>query len=384
MARKRPAQPLESLMQPVGVDPSGVLVGATPLTEQPARSKRRIIKRIILSLVLLVIMAGGLFAWSLYSDIAKLTGDKNPLNILNSFVPVELQKTNGRTNVLITGYSADDPGHAGAMLTDSIMVLSIDTANKSALVFNVPRDLYVDIPGYGSAKINEAYQYGERVKWSQDGYDKGGMGVLESLISDKFDLDIHYYALINYTAFRDAINAVGGVTIDLTSPDNPNGLYDPFVKIKLPNGVVTLNGQQALNLARARGDGPGSYGFPRSDFNRTRHQQQILVALKEKAASASTLSNPFKIANLADAAGNNVKTNMSTREIQTLFQKTKVIPSKSIKTITLNDVNGKNLLRSYTTPRGQSALIPAAGMNNYDVIQSTLEALLRPTSPANQ
>ena len=125
-------------------------------------------------------------------------------------------------------------------------------------------------PGNTYQKINAA---NEISNFSQPGYPNGGMGALSYVIQNEIGIPINYYGLINYSAFRDAVNAVGGVTITIKSPD-PRGLYDINTNTKLPNGQVTLNGDQALNLARSRGDGYNSYGFPGSDFNRTQYQRQ--------------------------------------------------------------------------------------------------------------
>ena len=170
------------------------------------------------------------------------------------------------------------------------------------------------------------------------------------------------------------------VTVDINSPD-PYGLYDPYANLNLPNGVNNLTGQQALDLARARGDGPGAYGFPNGDFNRTQHQQQLLVALKNKATSAGIITNPLKIGSLADAVGNNLKTDMSVGDMETLYLDGKGINNTNISQITLNSINGQNLLSDYTAPDGESALIPAAGFDDYSQIQSVIQSLL--PSPKN-
>jgi LCP family protein required for cell wall assembly len=332
----------------------------------------------LLCITLIVVL--GFVGWKFYDNVAKLTGSRNPLAMLQAFFPAELKTTDGRTNILLAGYSVDDAGHGGAQLTDSIMVLSIDNKHKSAIIVSVPRDLWVDVPGLGYSKINAAYQYGESHHFSQPGYAPGGMGLLAQIIERDLGISTNYYALLNYTAFKDAVNAVGGVTVNLTSNDNPYGLYDPYTNLKLPNSTVTLDGQTALNLARARGDGPGSYGFPHGDFDRTEHQRQLLIALKDKASSSSVIANPFRVGQLADAAGNNVKTDMEIDEVKSLALQARKIPASSIVSIGLSDVNGKNMLRGYRSPGGQSALIPAAGIRDFSDIQAGLDGLLVPVN----
>jgi LCP family protein required for cell wall assembly len=285
----------------------------------------------------------------------------------------------GRVNILLAGNSADDVGHNGGQLTDSIMLISIDTRNNKAFMMSIPRDLYVKIPGNGHSKINSAYVYGEEDGFDESGYPKGGMGLLQKTVEDNLGIDINYYALVNYKALRQAVDAVGGIDYTVKSSD-PRGLYDPNIDykthsplVKLTNGPHHLNGQQALNLARARGDSYNSYGFAASDFDRTEHQRELIVALKGKAATAGVIANPAKISSLADAIGSNVKTDFSLSEVRRLYDISKKIPSKNITSVGLNEADGKNLLISYTAPGGQSALIPAAGLDDFSDIQAFLK-----------
>jgi LCP family protein required for cell wall assembly len=333
----------------------------TSYLSQIARIKRWF-KRLVLVCLALLLATGGWLGWHIYSDAAKATGDKNPLQLLSIFKPVSLNQTDGRTNILLSGYSIDDPGHQGAELTDSIMVLSIDKTTNSAVMISVPRDLWVNVPDQGYEKINAAYE-------------QGGMTKLEEVLDNDLGININYYALIDYTAVRDAVNAVGGVTIDVSS-DDPRGIYDPNTGIKLPNGEVGLSGNQALALTRSRGDGAGSYGFPDGDFDRIKYQQEILLALKAKVDSASVITNPFKIASLSSSIGDNLKTNMKTDDIETVYSITKKISSSNIKTVTLNQINGQTLLSGYTSYDGEDALIPSAGIGDYTDIQAAIQQLL--------
>ena len=321
--------------------------------------RKKIRKRIIVVVCAIFLLAGLWTGWKFLSNSAKIFGWDD---LLGLFSNTKLKgEDEGHVNILLAGNSADDAGHGGAELTDSIMILSINTKENTAFMLSVPRDLYVDIPDYGYAKINETYQDGEADKFSESGYAEGGMGLLEKVISQKFGLDLHYYALVNYAALRDAVNAVGGITINVQSSD-PRGLYDPSrdltngkALVDLSNGMQKLDGQQALNLARARGNAYGSYGFARSDFDRTKHQQQILVALKDKAVSAGTLSNPVKVGQLFDSLGNNVKTDLELAEVKRLYKLTQDIPSADIASASLDNGSDIELLQSYRTRHGQSS-----------------------------
>ena len=343
--------------------------------QRPAR-KRRLgfitLKRVVITLAIVVLCIGGWLGFKFLYNAHKLFGG----NIFSVLTTTKLQgEDSGRVNILLAGNSADDAGHEGAQLTDSIMIMSIDTKNNTAFLLSVPRDLWVDIPGDGYAKINDAYVVGQQDNFNESGYFPGGMGQLQQIIQQNFGITLDYYALVDYSALRDAVNAVGGVTVNIQS-DDPRGLYDPSIDysthgplVKLTNGSHQLNGQQALDLARARGDAYGSYGFPQSDFDRTQHQRQLLVALKSKAVSAGVLANPAKLSNLSDAIGNNVTTDFSLSQVHRLYDLVKPISSANIKSLSLNDANGKNLLANYDAG-GQSALIPAEGLTNFGDIRA--------------
>jgi LCP family protein required for cell wall assembly len=320
-------------------------------------------------------VAVGWYGTGMYMSMAHALVQTNPVELIKGLTATELQQTNGRTSILLAGYSADDAGHSGANLTDSIMMVSIRQSDNSAVMISIPRDLYVNIPGHGYSKINAAYEYGEQDGFSEAGYAAGGMGLLEKMVQEATGIDSNYYALINYAAFKDTVDAVGGVSTTINSTDS-RGVYDPNTSINLPNGVANLDGQTALNLARARGSGLGAYGFADGDFTRTQYQQQILIALKQKVGSASVDLNPLKISNLVTAVGANVKTDLQLGEVLSLYSASKNLDTSSIESYTLNDVGGTNLLDYYTTPSKQSALIPADGIGDYAGIQSAVNQLL--------
>ncbi len=374
--RKKTTQSSESLTtRAVPADPKPVDNNLSLLSQ--GSKTRRYIKRGLLLLLAALVISAGLFVWEVYSAAANLTGIHSPVNLIDTLLPQKLAETNGRVNILLAGYSAGIPSHPGPLLTDSIMIISLNPKNKLASLISVPRDLWVKIPATGYSKINAAYEDGLRENFHQKGYFPGGMGLLQKVVSQVFAIKFNYYALINYAALKDAVNAVGGITVDIQSPD-PRGIYDAYTNLKLPNGLDALNGQQALDLARARGDtvaGDVSYGLPDSDFTRTQHQQQMLVALKDKAAKLTSLINPITVLKLVKAVGGNVKTNFNIGQMETLYQDAKVINNKNINQVTLNDYNGKNLIANYYTDN-QATIIPAAGPFDYSQLQQAVKALL--------
>lgn len=359
------------------------------LKTQPPKQKfswKKFFKRAGIALLIIIALIGAWLGWKLLRNQIKIFGWKGVVSIVK---PTKLKgEDTGHVTILVAGNSADDPGHSGASLTDSIMLVSLNTKTNKAFMISIPRDLYVNIPGNGYAKINEAYQDGENDKFSESGYPSGGIGLLEKTVSQVTGISIQYYALVNYGAVRDAVNAVGGITVTIDS-DDPRGLNDPSLDLNtrkplvdhLANGKQNLNGDQALGLSRARGSTWGSYGYASSDFTRTKNQRLVMLGLKDKATSLSTLSNPVKMGKLFDSLGNNVKTDLNLAEVNRLYSLVKKVPNGNIASAGLNDANGKNLLASYTTRSGQSALIPAAGIDDYSAIQAYIQTLYNPPTP---
>lgn len=376
--------PAGSMVGDRGSSPLGRAMPVTDIGEEgkPAKRKRRFIprfitwKRILLTILIIILGIAGWLGFKFAYNAAK-TFHGGLFSVLTT---TKLKGEDvGRVNILLAGNSADDAGHNGGQLTDSIMIVSLDTKNKTAYMMSIPRDLWVDIPGYGHAKINEAYVDGQDGNFNESGYFPGGMGLLQQTVQQNFDINLDYYALVDYNAMKQMVDAVGGIDYTVKSSD-PRGIYDPSIDwtthgplVKLTNGTHHLNGEQALDLARARGDAYGSYGLAGADFDRTNNQRQELLALKSRVTSTGVLANPAKLSSLLDAMGSNVKTNFTLGEVRRLYDIGKDMGA--IQSIGLNNVGGKNLLTSYSTPLGQSALIPAAGVDDFSDIQATIKRL---------
>jgi len=337
-------------------------------------SRKRKILTTLLVLFLILIGVGSWYGGQIINSLDKVFHG-NPLSDVQAlFSSTKLNgESQGRVNILLAGDSADDPGHGGANLTDSVMILSINTNNHTAFMMSIPRDLWVYVPGLGSyQKINAA---NDVTNFNQSGYPQGGMGQLQQIVQTDLGIPIDYYALINYAAFQDAVNAVNGITIDIHSPD-PRGIYDSYTHLKLPNGEVTLNGQEALDLARARGDVPAgdiTYGIPNSDYTRTMYQREMLVSLAAKAKTLGVITNPVKISSLFSAIGNNVQTNLNLQDVLRLVQLTKGITPSTLGSYEYSaSLTGaaNPLLVGYLDPAsGQDGLIPSAGIGNYGQLQ---------------
>jgi LCP family protein required for cell wall assembly len=350
--------------------------------------KRRIIKWVIIFVVVAVLAVGGWLAYKTLSAGGNVF--KGSLLGLIQNKPLK-QDENGRSNILVLGTSEDDPGHQGANLTDSIMILSIDQKNKNAYMISIPRDLEVK---YGEACLS-GYQGKINVYFSCVGGGTDNLDVTREALTKTANfvggvtgLDIQYGVNVNYTVMRELVSAVGGITVTIESRD-PRGQMDAnfdwkcgatYAKrlqncppnghfIDYPNGPVNLDAEHALYLAQARGDAL-NYGFEQSNFDREKNQQKIVKAIREKAMSAGVLTNLGKVSGIIDALGNNLRTTFEADEVQTLVGLAKDIKNDDIKSISLIDDDGNNP----AVLNGNAQ--PVAGMYQFGDLQAYIKKKL--------
>ena len=349
------------------------------LAKRPRSKSSRIIKRVMIALAIVLLVAGGYAAYKFIAAGNNIFQG----NILDIFQSQPLkQDSNGRSNFLILGTSEDDPGHGGADLTDSMLVVSIDQKNKNIFMFSVPRDLYVDYgmgcsAGY-AGKINAFFMCVNTDTTTEAEQDR--LTQTQKLVGDIFGLDIQYGIHVNHTVIKEAVDAVGGIDVDVQGSDGAPGVLDrnfdwrcnyKCYLVKYDNGVHHLDGEHALFLAQARGDIAPTYGLGNSNFDREKNQQKILIALKEKAMSTGTLSNLGTVTKLLDSFGNNLRTNIQASEIQTLMRVASEVKSNDVRTLSLfGDDNSVVTSGSYG---GASVVMPSAGIFDYSGIQTFIK-----------
>ncbi|MBU2025891.1 LCP family protein, partial [Patescibacteria group bacterium] len=252
----------------------------------------------------------------------------------------------GRINVILLGMRGQNiPG--GSLLADSIMVVSVKPGENKVAMISIPRDLYVEIPGKNySRKINEVNPIGE-----EEGKGKG-LELMKEVVGNVTGLPIHYAISANFDALRDTVDVIGGITVHLDKP-----FYEgkQFVEgnecggeFSLPEGEVDLSGEKALCYSRAR--------FATSDFDRARRQQEVLLAIKEKALSAGTLSDFGKVNDLLNVMGDNIRTDMKPWEMQKLFEVTNEVDDPKVYRKVF-DTSEQGLLKAANN--GSYILLPA-------------------------
>jgi LCP family protein required for cell wall assembly len=249
-----------------------------------------------------------------------------------------------RVNLLVLGVD-QRPGERGPWRTDTMIVVSIDPESKSAGVLSIPRDLWVEIPGYGMERINTAYVIGDLNK-----VPGGGPALAKKTVQYNLGEPIHYYLRVNFTAFQQIVDLIGGVDIyvereidDPLYPDMNYG-YDP---LRIPAGWQHMDGALALKYARTR------HGA--ADFERMHRQQQVILAVRDKVMDLGLLPKLLPRAReIATTLGNSIQTDLTLDQLIRLTQLGSEIDRSRIRTASIDE----GMTSAWTTPQGSNVLIP--------------------------
>ena len=185
-------------------------------------------------LACLILAWGGYFGWKVYSVSQKMSLNQNQPDgdslkaIVSSLMPnnhIPLRgEADGRINILMLGIAGKNK--PGQNLTDTIMVMSIDTKDKKIALLSIPRDLYVNVPGTNySTKINSIYQYGLDQNKGSD--------LIKQTVEDVLDIPIHYSVILDFDGFTKIIDDLGGVNV-VVERDMYDARY-PGPKLQLRN-----------------------------------------------------------------------------------------------------------------------------------------------------
>jgi LCP family protein required for cell wall assembly len=319
--------------------------------------------KVSIILLVLVLLGGGLLGYRLYGFLNSVFGrgiGNSSSAALNGEVRPEDLNTegDGRLNVLLLGRGGSE--NEAPDLTDTLLIASIDLKNQTASLLSIPRDTYVDnqsdnskINGVFSRAKEQALYRGQNNDQAED----AGIKATISAVRNIAGVPIHKYVLTDYKAFRDVVNALGGVDVTV-----PEAIYDGFTGWSFKAGAQTMNGDKALQYARTR------HGSDRGDFDRTENQRRLLIAMRQKATSTGIVANPIRLNSLANAVQKNIRTDLSIDESRSVFDKLKTMPETSIKSLDLDDP--KAPLVTTGMANGQSIVRPLAGLEDYTKIRA--------------
>jgi LCP family protein required for cell wall assembly len=233
-------------------------------------------KKIILSAVAIIVLVGvGAFSYTVFQlskiSTVKIARTNEELGINPQLVEKEEEEEVSEI-INIALFGVDRRTKEEASRSDSMIILSIDTANKKIKMSSIMRDTYVQIKGHGETKINHAYAY-------------GGPQLAIRTLNENFNLDIRDYVTVDFTNLEKIIDAIDGVTVNIEQDE-----------IKLVPGVTksgtqTLNGKQAVEYSRIR-------HTTGNDFRRTERQRTVLAVIFTKIQSIGVTDFPAIVSEL--------------------------------------------------------------------------------------
>jgi polyisoprenyl-teichoic acid--peptidoglycan teichoic acid transferase len=255
---------------------------------------------------------------NIFKQLNTLAGDGNDLK----------GQADDRINILLLGMGG--AGHDGPYLTDTVMVASFKPSTKELAMVSIPRDLLVEIPGYGWWKINNANAYGEN-----SNPNNGGL-LAKEVVQNIFDIPVHYYIRVDFSGFEQMIDTLDGIKIDVetgfTDYQFPTNDYK-YQVVSFESGMQTMDGETALDFVRSRHGNNGEG----SDFARSQRQQKVIEAVKKRVLSKSFWLSPRKINKLSKDLADHVRTDFQPWEIIQLARMADKIDTSNIETRVLDD-----------------------------------------------
>lgn len=255
------------------------MLNAAPTTPEtpaiPPRKRRRWLKILLISVAVVLVGAVGASAAYLYSIDRSLTQSLQREDVLPAETPTAPGQSArpsadpaaiGAMNFVLLGSDSRDPADSGAGRSDSIMVVHLNQARDEAYITSFPRDMWVDIPGHGKAKINAAFAYGGTQLMVQ---------TLEGLLDTRMD----HVVMIDFEGFIKLTESLGGVTVNNKTAFSSHG-FD------YPKGEITISGEEALWFVRERKSLPGG------DLDRAENQRKVIKAVVDKGLSREIMANP--------------------------------------------------------------------------------------------
>ncbi len=251
-------------------------------------------------------------------------------------------------NIALLGVDLRPAG--GSFNTDTIMILTLNRAKKTAALISFPRDLYVYIPAYGMQRINAAFGEGNALN-----YPGAGFGLFQDTMRYNFGITIDHYALMNFWGFQDLIDSLGG--IDVYSQYSLTDKRQGMGTFTLGAGLHHMDGEMALWYVRAR--------KTTSDFDRVRRQQEVILGIAQTLLNKNVLSNiPGFFVTLAKYVESDL-----TLDAITPFadMATSITPSSVGRATLIPNTYGTN----WITPDGAMVVLP-----NYPAIHDLLAGYL--------
>jgi LCP family protein required for cell wall assembly len=276
--------------------------------------------------------------------VSQPTRPAGPTPVPATPAPTIVPTAGPRVTILLMGID-QRPGETYPPLADAMLLMTLDPRTGDAAVLSIPRDLYVDIPGYGPNRINTAYLFGEAY-----GEPGGGPGLAVRTVERVFGVDVDHWVVFRFTAFEQGVDLLGGIDVDVQraiyDPAYPTANYGTEV-FALAAGPQHLDGATALKYVRTRhGD---------SDLRRSARQRQVLLAVKERLSDPGTLAGQLPgLPGFVAALGDNLRSDLTAQEMIQLGLDALKVDTARIR----QPAFGPGDISDYTTPTGAQVLLP--------------------------
>jgi LCP family protein required for cell wall assembly len=313
-------------------------------------------KRLTALVAAAIVLVAGVFGVRTILGLAHLTR-QNPLAVIGDLVGGKssssiTKATTDLRRINFAFYGYGGAGHDGAYLTDSIMVVSVQpvlNGPPEVAEVSIPRDWYVPIPlGNGKStanRINSAYSDGISGGGTLPASDPAaGAAVANATLEHLLGIHIDHWIGLDFQAFKASVDAVGGV--DVAVPNTFTDFQYPagecssgpnenckFITVHFNAGPQHMNGTQALEFSRSRHSNDNGEG---TDFARSRRQQLVVAALKQKVVSLGGLGN---LPDLLNSLGDNVVTDLHVNDLEAIYSLLKGVDTKSVLHVSFDDTN---------------------------------------------
>ncbi len=264
---------------------------------KPRKRRPRWQKALLITfLVLALLGGGGMIAGGLY-----LRSVESGIERVDAFdgVPEESRPqvvAKDAMNIMILGSDSRDPSNTSGSRTDTIILAHLPADRKSAQLISIPRDTWVNVPkspqgrGGRDAKINASFAW-------------GGVPLMVQTVEKFTGVRVDHVTMVDFAGFKEIVDALGGIDVDVEKGFTT--AYSLQGSRTFQAGRQTMDGAAALDYARER------HAFADGDFARIRHQQQVIKAILDKAASGGTLANPAKLNSFVQATADSVAVDRS-------------------------------------------------------------------------
>ncbi len=344
---------------------------------KPPKKKRPIRKILLLTLLLFLLAGAGFLIWKGYIITKNIGFKLNSVSLVQNKEPELKKDSEGKhTNILLVGIDTRDKGEL--LNTDTIILLSYSYETNNTVMLSIPRDFHVEVSKETKwfARINSVYSTAEGKK------EGSGLEALKKSVEEVTGKEIQYYGMIDYKAFLEIIDTVGGINVNVennfTDYMYPSDRGVGYKTVRFLAGPQVMDGETALEYSRSRHSSQNNEG---TDYARARRQQKVILALKEKISQNEVYTNPKTVTGIISSLSKNIKiSEFTVQDIEAGIKLIKEFDKNGGKTYSfvLDPLSGgQQLVETKTLPSGAFAIGPKEGLGKYSNIREYINLIIQ-------